>query len=149
MPRVSLAFFIFAALCGLTGMGWGIYMGISQDHSTFSAHAHLNLLGWVSCAIMGAFYALAKDRAPRRLSWVNFGLSSVGTVVMIPSVAGKIMGIEAAWVGIGVIIGSLAVFCGMVSFLASVVMVARRSHSDAATPHKLAEHPVQQLGLSW
>jgi len=149
MPRVSLAFFIFAALCGLTGMGWGIYMGISQDHSTFSAHAHLNLLGWVSGAIMGAFYALAKHRAPQRLPWINFGLSSVGTVVMIPSVAGKIMGVEAVWVGIGITIGSLAVFCGMVSFLVSVVMVARRRHADVITPGKLQEHPLPQLGLSW
>lgn len=149
MPRVSLAFFIFAALCGLTGMGWGIYMDISQDHSTFSAHAHLNLLGWVSGAIMGGFYALAKHRAPQRLPWINFGLSSVGTVVMIPSVAGKIMGVEAVWVGIGITIGSLAVFCGMVSFLASVVMVARRSRSDAGTPRKSPEQQVPQLGLSW
>ena len=144
MPRVSLAFFTFAALCGLTGMAWGIYMGVTQDHSTFSAHAHLNLLGWVSAALMGGFYALAKDRAPRRLPWINFWLSSTGTVVMIPSIAGKIMGVEAAWVGIGIIIGSLAVFSGMASFLAAVVMVARKRHSSNVAP----ENPLPQLGLS-
>ena len=144
MPRVSLAFFTFAALCGLTGMGWGIYMGVTQDHSTFSAHAHLNLLGWVSAALMGGFYALAKHRAPRRLPWINFWLSSVGTVVMIPSIAGKIMGVEAAWVGIGIIIGSLAVFSGMASFLAAVVMVARKRHTSNAS----SENPLPQLGLS-
>ena len=149
MPRVSLAFFTFAAFCGLTGMGWGIYMGISQDHSTFSAHAHLNLLGWVSCAIMGGFYALAKDRAPRRLQWVNFVLSSVGTVIMIPSIAGKIMGVEAAWVGIGVAVGSLAVFFGMASFLASVIMVARKQPAVEVRPGASPENPLPQLGLSW
>ena len=144
MSRVSLAFFTFAALCGLTGMGWGIYMGVTQDHSTFSAHAHLNLLGWVSAALMGGFYALAKDRAPQRLPWINFWLSGVGTVVMIPSIAGKIMGVEAAWVGIGIAIGSLTVFSGMASFLAAVVIVARKRHAPVASP----ENPIPQLGLS-
>ena len=109
-------------------MGWGIYMGISQDHSTFSAHAHLNLLGWVSCAIMGGFYALAKDRAPRRLQWVNFVLSSVG---------------------IGVAVGSLAVFFGMASFLASVIMVARKQPAVEVRPGASPENPLPQLGLSW
>ena len=32
----------------LAGMVWGLQMAISQDHSAFPAHAHLNLLGWVS-----------------------------------------------------------------------------------------------------
>lgn len=148
MPRVSLAFFTFAALCGLTGMGWGIYMGISQDPSTFSAHAHLNLLGWVSGAIMGGFYALAKDRASRRLSWVNFALSTAGPVVMIPSLAAKITGVEGAWVGIGIGVGSIAAFVGMASFLASVVLVARKRHSDEQAG-VTSENALPQLGLSW
>jgi len=148
MPRVSLAFFTFAAFCGLTGMGWGIYMGITQDHSTFFAHAHLNLLGWVSAALMGCFYALAKEQAPRRLSWVNFTLSSIGTVIMIPSIAGKIMGIEAAWVAIGVVVGSLAVFFGMASFLVAVVLVARKRHAARMQAGASPENPLPQLGLS-
>lgn len=81
MPRISYAFFSLAALCGLVGMLWGIHMGMSEDFSTAPAHAHLNLAGWASLAIMGGFYAL--DRAaPRKLGWVNFAFSAIGALVL-------------------------------------------------------------------
>ena len=34
------------------GMALGIYMAASQDHSQMPTHAHLNLLGWVTMALM-------------------------------------------------------------------------------------------------
>lgn len=132
MPRVSLAFFTFAALCGLTGMAWGIWMGIAENHQTFSAHAHLNLLGWVSCSLMGAFYALAKERASAKLASVNLYLSTGGVLVMIPGLAGKLSGVDAPWVMPMVIVGSLVVFSGMAMFVANVVMVAIRASRPAA-----------------
>jgi len=132
MPRVSLAFFTFAALCGLTGMGWGIWMGIAENHQTFSAHAHLNLLGWVSCSLMGAFYALAKARAPEMLAWINLALSSVGVVLMIPSLAARLLGIDAPWVMPVLIGGSLAVFTGMATFVVNVVIVGVRASRPIA-----------------
>ena len=127
MPRVSLAFFTFAALCGLTGMGWGIWMGIAENHQTFSAHAHLNLLGWVSCSLMGAFYALAKERVSEKLAWTNLALSSSGVVLMIPALAARLLGIDAPWVMPVLICGSLTVFSGMATFVASVVTTGVRA----------------------
>lgn len=81
MPRVSSAFFTVAALCGLAGMVWGSWMGASHDHAMMPAHAHLNLLGWVTLSIMGGFYALPGNR-PGVLAWVNFVLSALGAVLM-------------------------------------------------------------------
>lgn len=81
MPRVSSAFFTVAALCGLAGMIWGSHMGASHDHSMMPAHAHLNLLGWVTLSIMGGYYALPGSR-PGVLAWVNFVLSSLGAILM-------------------------------------------------------------------
>lgn len=81
MPRVSAAFFLIAALCGLAGMAWGTHMGMSGDHSLSPAHAHLNLLGWVTLSIMGGFYALPGVN-PGRLAWVNLALSALGAVLM-------------------------------------------------------------------
>ena len=82
MPRVSLAFFTTAALAALCGMAWGTYMGISGDHSLSPAHAHLNLLGWVTLSIMGGVYALPGVRYNSKLAWTNFVLSSLGAVLM-------------------------------------------------------------------
>jgi hypothetical protein len=82
MPRVSLAFFTTAALAALVGMVWGTFMGISGDHSMSPAHAHLNLLGWVTLSIMGAVYALPGMRFNTTLAWINYGLSTIGAVLM-------------------------------------------------------------------
>jgi hypothetical protein len=87
MPRVSAAFFFTAALCLLVGMLWGIRMGASQDMTTMPAHAHLNLLGWVTLSIYGAFYALARSGFSQRLAWANYVISTLGVVILIPTLA--------------------------------------------------------------
>ncbi len=47
-----------AVVMVIAGMIWGIAMGITQDHSTLPAHAHLNRLGWVSLFLFGIYYHL-------------------------------------------------------------------------------------------
>jgi len=124
MPRVSLAFFTVAALCGLTGMIWGTWMGVHQSFELAPAHAHLNLLGWVTLAIMGTFYVLAGERAAGKLAWVNFALSASGVVVMTPMLAHLLMGNEA--LGPLMAIPELLVIGGMLAFIASIVRAWRR-----------------------
>jgi cbb3-type cytochrome oxidase subunit 1 len=87
MPRVSLAFFTAATLMGAVGMIWGAVMGATQDHSLSPAHAHLNLLGFVTLAIMGMFYAVSPGLAGKRLAWVNFALSTAGVLLFAPMLA--------------------------------------------------------------
>lgn len=87
MPRVSYAFFLSAIVYGICGMILGMVMGMSQDHTLMPVHAHVNLLGWVSLAIMGGFYALAGERGPPRLAWVNFALSNLGILLVGPLLA--------------------------------------------------------------
>jgi hypothetical protein len=85
MPRHALAFFTVAPFYGLAGMIWGAMMGASGDHGMMPAHAHLNLLGLVLNSIMGTFYALAGDKVNRRWAWLNFVLSNLAVVIMIPT----------------------------------------------------------------
>lgn len=124
MPRVSLAFFTTAALCGLIGMGWGSYMGASHDHSLFPAHAHLNLLGWVSLSIMGTFYALTGGGG--RLAWANWLFSSLGVVLMTPMLAYLLSGHERQ-MGPLMPIPEMTVILGMLLFLASVLSQWRKA----------------------
>ena len=65
MPRVSLWFFAVAPIYVLIGMGFGIFMGASQDFTLAPAHAHLNLIGWVTMALYGTFYALAREASKK------------------------------------------------------------------------------------
>ncbi len=87
MPRVSAAFFVTGGLFVLAGMSAGMYMGGAQDFRLAPAHAHLNLLGWVTMALYGGFYALAAKTMSKRLAWTNYALSTAGVLVMIPSLA--------------------------------------------------------------
>lgn len=86
MPRVSQLFFAVAAICGIAGIVWGILMAESNDHLQMPAHAHLNLIGWVSSAIYGTFFALNSGRF-HRTSWLVFLFNTVGVAVMIPCLA--------------------------------------------------------------
>ena len=56
MPRLPLLFLATAAFCLVCGVGMGIAMGITHDFHLAPVHAHLNLLGWASLALMGLTY---------------------------------------------------------------------------------------------
>lgn len=128
MKRLPLAFFTAAALCAAGGMVWGAIMGASEDFALAPAHAHLNLVGWTTLALMGTFYALS-GRAGR-LGWINFGLSAAAVAVMIPSLALYLAGDKAAHAG--VIAGTILAILGMASFLV-VVLTCWAGQSASAT----------------
>jgi len=85
--KASVLSFRAAVLMVIAGMIWGIVMGISQDHSTLPAHAHLNLLGWVSLFLFGIYYHLhpAIDRS--RLAFLQVWIWIAGTIVLTIGVA--------------------------------------------------------------
>jgi hypothetical protein len=117
MAKLPLAFFTAAALCALGGMVWGVVMAASGDHSMMPAHAHLNLLGWATLALMGGFYALTG--ANGRLGWINFWFSTLGVAVAVPGIALLLAGQPKAEVAATA--GSVLAIIGMLAFLAGVL----------------------------
>src|SRR4051812_42548399 len=115
MPRVSKAFFLCAVVYGICGMSMGIFMGASGDHTLMPVHAHVNLLGWVSLAIMGTFYALVGDRAPPKLAWVNFALSNLGLLLVGPLLARLLLTGDKAVIPL-MGIGEISLVIGMIVF---------------------------------
>jgi cbb3-type cytochrome oxidase subunit 1 len=87
MPRVSAAFFVTGGLFVLIGMFGGMWMGMNEDFRLMPVHAHLNLVGWVTMALYGGFYALTAKTYSKRLAWTNYALSTLGVIVMIPLLA--------------------------------------------------------------
>lgn len=83
MPRISQLFFKTAILFLIIGIGVGLQMSISGDHNVVGAHAHINLLGWVTSAIFGGYYALNPAKAQGRLALAHFGVYTAGIVVMV------------------------------------------------------------------
>lgn len=117
MSKLALSFFATAALCALGGMVWGIIMAASGDHGMMPAHAHLNLMGWATLALMGTYYALSGRGG--RLGWVNYALSTLGVVVAIPSLGLVLAGNQAAEKGATV--GAILALLGMAVFAFEVV----------------------------
>jgi hypothetical protein len=65
MRNLPYYFIGSATLFALAGMLFGMYMAGSQNHLLASAHAHNNLLGWVSMAIFGLYYRAAPGAITR------------------------------------------------------------------------------------
>ena len=85
--NASVLCFRAAVLMVVAGMIWGIVMAISQDHSTFPAHAHLNLLGWVSLFLFGIYYHLHPAIDRDRLAYVQVLVWIAATVLLTVGVA--------------------------------------------------------------
>ena len=119
MPRVSAAFFTVGALCVLVGMLWGMHMGQAEDFTLMAAHAHLNLVGWVTMSLYGTFYALTAQTMSPRLAWINFVLSLAGVLIMIPSLAIYLATSDKTYIG-PMVIGEVLTLLGLIVFLISV-----------------------------
>src|SRR3974390_1146854 len=85
--KASSASYQAAVLFVLAGMVWGIQMAISADHSAFPAHAHLNLLGWVSRVLFGIYYRLHSSLDQSRAALTQVWIWIIGTIVVAIGVA--------------------------------------------------------------
>ena len=112
--KASSASFQAAVLFVLAGMVWGLQMAISDDHSAFPAHAHLNLLGWVSLFLFGIYYRLNPALDASRAAIVQVGIWCIGTVIMVIGVGLVHTGHESG--NPIAAIGAIMVFVGMAHF---------------------------------
>jgi cbb3-type cytochrome oxidase subunit 1 len=82
MPAISHLFFRAGILFLLIGIGLGLVMSISQNHDVIGAHAHINLLGWVTSALFGGYYALNPAKAEGLLPRIHFWVYTFGVALM-------------------------------------------------------------------
>lgn len=133
MPKVADYYFKTAIVFLVIGIGLGLQMSISGDHSAMGAHAHLNLLGWATGALFGIYFTLNPARAARRLAMVQFGVYMLGIVVMIPALYLLLQGNPGAEPFVAA--GSMIVFAGVLLFAVIVFTPA----TDAAPQRAPAE----------
>lgn len=126
MPRVSAAFFATGVVCVLIGMLWGMHMGASSDFTLAPAHAHLNLLGWVTMALYGTFYALTRGTMSVRLAWTNYVFSLAGGLIQVPSLTLFLSTADDKYIPV-MVIGEVLTFMAMVVFAISVLRELFRS----------------------
>ncbi len=114
MPRVSELFFRTAIVFLLVGIAIGLHMSITQNHNVTGAHAHINLLGWVTSALFGGYYALNPAKAEGKLPMIHFGVYTLGVAVMTASLYLLLQGNLAMEPLVAV--SSLVTFAGVLIF---------------------------------
>lgn len=109
-----------AAIYAVIGMAFGIHMGMAQDFSLMPAHAHLNVIGWLSVSIYGLVLAKFPAVAASRLAQLQAVVAHLGVIVFVPGIAIAILSNHEN--EIFVMIGSLLVLLGGLLFVPLVWM---------------------------
>ncbi|MFW8634020.1 hypothetical protein [Cribrihabitans pelagius] len=127
MTGLSRVFMSIAILSALAGMVWGIQMAASKDHLLAPGHGHLNLLGWVSCAIFAFYYHLVPEAEAGLLPRLHLGCAVLALLLLVPGIPLAILGRTEALAQAG----SLIALVSMLLF-AAVVWRGRRAAGAAA-----------------
>ena len=123
MPALANLYFRTAIVFLIAGIAIGIHMSISGNHNVIGAHAHINLLGWVTSAIFGGYLALNPAKATGLLPRVQYGVYVVGVAAMGVSLYMLLSGnpsIEPV-----VAVSSLITFAGVLLFALIIFMPAK------------------------
>lgn len=107
-----------AVLYALLGISMGIGMAASGDFTNKGVHVHLNLVGWVSMAVMAIAYQVFPRMANHVLAKAQFWLHNVGLPLMIAGIYGLLHHLPMAEPVVGV--GSLTVALAFVAFALNV-----------------------------
>src|SRR5690606_24937020 len=130
MPALSQLYFKTAIVFLVVGIAAGIHMSITGDHSVMGAHAHTNLLGWVTMALFGTYFAFEPEKAHSRLARIQYGVYTIGVVVMMPSLYFMLKGNPALEPLVA--ISSLVVFAGILLFAVVICSNKKMAASKAA-----------------
>lgn len=90
--NAGLGWLRLAAIYFALAVALGIAMGIAGDHRLFPVHAHLNLLGWVSMALIGLIYRSFPEAGRNRLARTQFWLHNLALPVMMATLTLKLLG---------------------------------------------------------
>jgi hypothetical protein len=125
MPRLVAAHLIMSVLFLSVGIGLGIHMGVAHDFTLAPVHAHINLLGWVTNAIIALVFWLSR-RSAGRLGWAIFASFNLGTALKCAGLATALSGAPVPGV---LLAGVVLVSLGVILFAVHILRAARRSNA--------------------
>ncbi|MFP1633115.1 hypothetical protein ACLB6G_15385 [Zhengella sp. ZM62] len=123
MRGTAFLFVATAALFVTIGMAWGIQMSATGNHMLAGAHAHLNLVGWVTMGLFGFYYHLVPAAGERMLAKIHYAIATLGVVTIVP---GIVMAITRQGETLARI-GSVLTILSMLIFLYTVVTTRARA----------------------
>jgi hypothetical protein len=109
--RAGIVWLKLAVLYLILGISLGIAMGASQNFTLRPVHAHINLLGWTTMALVGLIYSVFPQAGASRLARVHFWLLNLALPVMMGALTMLLLGHAgiAPVLAIAEIVGALAI----------------------------------------
>ncbi|MFT3929593.1 MAG: hypothetical protein QM709_04755 [Spongiibacteraceae bacterium] len=111
--RIAAVYFVIA-------VALGVFMGASHDHSLFSLHAHLNLLGWVSMVLFGLIGNAYPQLNQSLLAKLHFWIYNASLPVMAVALFGVLKGNAGMEPVLGIVSATTAL--AIVFFAANVLL---------------------------
>ena len=112
--KISVIYFMI-------GISFGLYMSLTHVFNLTSVHVHINLLGWMSLALIGIIYHLYPDLEKSGLAKAHFWLHNIGLPVMMIAIALAILGVSPIFFPIATA-GGAATLIGIFCFGFNVLM---------------------------
>lgn len=111
-----------AIVCALIAMAGGLTMGIREDFTFVSAHAHLNLVGWVSLTLFAFAY---RNNIVVRDHWavVHYFVATAGAILLPIGIAVVMLYQQP----IVAILGSFLTIASMLIFAANFLRMRGRA----------------------
>ena len=81
--NISRNFLLVGTLYILVGMGFGMHMGASGDHTFAPLHAHINLVGFVLSVLFALVYRSYPAMAETGMAKIHFWLHQIGSLVLV------------------------------------------------------------------
>jgi hypothetical protein len=113
MNSIDRRFLALGATYLVAGMIFGIVMGIKENFTYATVHAHINLVGFSAHCLFGLAYRVWPNLKSSRLAGVQFWLFVLGTPVLLVGIAIAIKNTNPAVA----IVGSLLVTTGALLFM--------------------------------
>lgn len=114
---------VMAALYLAAALVLGFVMGITEDHSLFSVHSHLGLLGWTTMGLTGLVYLVLPACESSVLARVHFWLHALGLPIMMAALALQARSDLPVQPAVG--LGSVLVVLALLAFTLNVIRNGR------------------------
>lgn len=124
--NISRMFLLIGSLYLLIGVGFGMYMGGSGDHSLAPLHAHINLLGFTLMTLFGLGYRIIPGLIDTALARAHFWLHQGGVLVLLVSLFLLMSGrVPETTIGPVFPVAELAILIGILLWAVNLYRVAR------------------------
>jgi hypothetical protein len=84
--RAHVVFIGLGLIFLVVGMGFGLWMGIAHHLEFAAAHAHWNLVGFVTSTLYGLIHRAYPKLAESKLTWPQCILHVIGVLAFAPGI---------------------------------------------------------------